>query len=439
MNVSNLQVIISIILAIIPVIIWLRILFKSEEKQKTAIFWIFTGGALSVVAILALQLLWKRFPVLDIYSLIERSIENVNLSHLGVFVAVGVIEEIGKHYAVKYADKKVINIETVKDSINLSLVAALGFAFAENIYYFYNIWTYYGLSQLFFPFVFRSVFTTAGHMIFSGIFGYFYGIAKFAKPITEQKVYIGKISKVREAVEKSPYLKYEQLFRKKTIFYGLLAAMVIHAVFNFMLQLNMVLYVVVYIIFFFALVMYLTRRKAAKLMYNVNFQRPSTLGKEDEEVILEFIGMHYKAKNYNKVIEISERFLKRSPDNNTAKIFLSKAYDKLKIRKVLDALKLFTKKAEFEAKPEEKKDVEKDVKGVVEEFIEQSYVNENYKDCVEICKNILKREPENEFAKQYLTKSFSKLKKQKFGEAVTDLFEKEEEEKVEREEIYKEK
>lgn len=437
MNFENFKIIVCILLAIIPVIVWIRVLFKNGDKDRTSLFWIFAGGASSVLAILALQILWQKFPSIDVYNIIGTSIKNQNLSYLGVFIAVGVVEEFGKHYAVRWADRKKINIETIKESIQLSLVSALGFAFAENIYYFYNIWTYYDISQLFFPFIFRSSFTAAGHMIFAGIFGYFYGISKFAKPMIEYKYYSGKISKIYTVLGKIPFFELENIYRKRTVLIGLLSGMGIHAIFNFMLQMNLVIPVIFYVIILFIFVYYLINRRAAKIFYDVNFKRPSSLRSEDEAVILELVGVKFKEKKFDEVIEICERLLKRDPDNNTARIFIAKAYDSSRLKKFLSSIKflLFGKKPEINSNSQGS-EVQQNIKSVVEEFIAQSFASENYNDCIEICKNLLKREPENQFAKEYLIKSFSNLKKQKFGKALHNLFNENTEEQQEI--IYKE-
>jgi len=99
---------------------------------------------------------------------------------------VGVIEEYMKHLSVRATDDdKFMNID---DAIEYSIIAALGFAFIENIMYFYFIWIHQGVDALFISFIFRSIFSTFAHILFSGIYGYFYGIAHFAKPILEESV-----------------------------------------------------------------------------------------------------------------------------------------------------------------------------------------------------------------------------------------------------------
>ena len=67
-------------------------------------------------------------------------------------------------------------------------MAALGFAFTENILYFYNIWITKGVEDLFVSFLYRSSFSTFAHLLFSGVLGYYYGMAHFAKPILQEEM-----------------------------------------------------------------------------------------------------------------------------------------------------------------------------------------------------------------------------------------------------------
>ncbi len=53
------------------------------------------------------------------------------------------------------------------------------------------------------------------------------------------------------------------------------------------------------------------------------------MGKKDEEVVVELLGMWFNEKKYVDVIHICERLLQRDPDNNVIKLFKAKALDKM--------------------------------------------------------------------------------------------------------------
>src|SRR3989338_1294295 len=168
----------STILAVIPVIIWLRIIQK-QGSEKGPYIKTFLLGTLAVVPPFILIFVFDRFPQLNIYSLINRTVAQVALAALMTNVVVAVIEELGKNLIVRVIDRRHPEyIQTLSSALALSLCAGLGFSFAENIFYFYNIWLNpsFNVADLFSTFIFRSLFTMCGHMIFSGIFGYYFGI-----------------------------------------------------------------------------------------------------------------------------------------------------------------------------------------------------------------------------------------------------------------------
>ncbi len=54
------------------------------------------------------------------------------------FVMVGALEEFVKHLVTRFSDE--YKIKSVADAVQFSIIAALGFAFVENILYFLGIW-----------------------------------------------------------------------------------------------------------------------------------------------------------------------------------------------------------------------------------------------------------------------------------------------------------
>ena len=97
-----------------------------------------------------------------------------------MFLFVGVMEEMMKMSAVHAVDDN--RIRHIDDAVMFAILAALGFAFTENILYFYLIWAKQGPENLLFRSYFALFFQPLRIFLFSG-FGYYYGVAHFAKPL----------------------------------------------------------------------------------------------------------------------------------------------------------------------------------------------------------------------------------------------------------------
>lgn len=323
--------IISFVLALVPVLIWLYILFRDRKHEKKMLLLMFSGGIIAVFAVFLLQFIWGYLPELDPFLWIERNIMDPTYYYVAIFVAVGIMEELVKQMLVRYVDSKKVVIQTVNDSIRFSFAAALGFAFAENIVYFYTVMQIASIQEVIITIVFRSVFTACGHMIFAGIFGYYFGIAKFSIDISAQKEWQGKKHLSTMAISRIFKISYAQALRETKIMQGLFLAMGVHAVFNYLLQMNYIFPVIILVVLGFMFVQYLLKRKAGNLVLTMDIdeKRKATMGKKDEDVVLELIGMWFEQKKFVDVMHICERLLERDPDNNVVKLFKAKAMDKL--------------------------------------------------------------------------------------------------------------
>lgn len=346
------QAVIAILLAITPVIIWINVLLRKKQRHSIrSLAQVFILGTFTVIPLIAIQYLWYLHPEWDVYRWIDQNIatSNVEIGFLATFVVVGIMEEIVKMGVVRVADASKMKIQTINDAVQFSILAALGFAFSENIYYFYSIMSSGNLTALFSTLVFRSSFTVCAHMIFSSIFGYFYGIGKFSNEIVEQEKWVGEkhgLAKFLSKIGIKEYftVKYQRLFT------GLSIAMLMHAAFNFFLQMNMIIEAMVLIIVGFIYVQFLMHRKAGHLILShdaTEGQKKSMMASTDEDVVLELVGMWFNDGKYQDVIEICERLLMRDPDNKVVKLFKAKALDRSKIGKAVNSIKsLFSEKDE---------------------------------------------------------------------------------------------
>ena len=174
-----------------------------------------------------------------VFVLIEIFLNNffaftVMQSMLGIIVIRAMMEEYSKHLIIRFTDDdQLFNID---DAIVLSLFVGLSFAFIENILYF----SHYP-NDLFTLFLGRSLLTVLAHVVFSGIFGYYYGIAHFASPLYfEQHTVSGKKSVLLWFFSKIFRLKQSNILHEIMILKGLFLATFIHTIFNLLLELGYV-------------------------------------------------------------------------------------------------------------------------------------------------------------------------------------------------------
>lgn len=180
------------------------------------------------------------------------------LGSIFAFMFVGIIEEYMKHVVVVKADRGWFR--SIDDAIEFSIIAALGFAFIENILYFHTIWQFQGGEVLAVSFVFRSIFSTFAHVLFSGIYGYFYGMAYFADPLWSEK----------QRKERHPVIQFfhDRFHFKKNRVYavekhaeGLFLAVFLHAAFNIMLELNLTFFMIPFLILGYTTLDFLFQKK----------------------------------------------------------------------------------------------------------------------------------------------------------------------------------
>lgn len=319
-------------LAATPALIWSYLIFQGRKTSRGPLLLAFFLGTLTVIPLILLyDYLWVWFPALDVYRVISENIAEAHVAALATLLVVGILEELVKSGVVRFIDKTKIGIQTINDAVKYSILAGLGFAFTENIFYFYNIWQATGnLGEFLFPVIFRSIFTVCGHMVFSGIYGYFFGIAKFAKPILEADLFMGEknrfnyyLSKILGTDEASAYKQWTQLK-------GLLIAMAIHAAFNFALEFNQFLPVVFIVGLGFMYLLYLLAHKAGNIVFSGN-SGSASMAKRDVDVVLELLGMWTREGRHKDVIDICQRLLMRDPDNKVVQLFQAKAMDKQKL------------------------------------------------------------------------------------------------------------
>ncbi len=253
----------SCVLSLIPTLMWAAIfLYKHQEKHifliKTYVY-----GALMVVPLIAYRYFFQIFESPTIlFGIISSSV-------LVLFLTVGFLEEYLKHLVTKVVDQK--EIQSIDDAMEFSIVAALGFAFAENTFYFIEVYQSLGKAVFYQAIVLRSLFATFAHVFFSCIYGYYYGRELFAEQLYSsipaddtQKRLTKRIAKILNC------LHPKQVFKKQMRLYGLLLAALTHTMYNVLLELDIVNFLIPFIGIGFYIVLKLIWSRKNQIKYQVS-------------------------------------------------------------------------------------------------------------------------------------------------------------------------
>lgn len=274
------MVIISIIFSFIPFIIWILLFKKMKHEQWGLIIKTSIGGVLCAVPILILQYFMTTKGVFDIIGIIKGEINvynvidgiktgfsNIYVQTLLTFIFVGILEEYAKHIVVVKIDSKQDQFKSLIDSVQFSIIAALGFTLIENSIYFYNIMKIEGIEGFFVPFLFRSVLSVFAHIFFSAVYGYYYGMAIFAKEEVIEEIGHGRHFYVLHWISKIFKIDLITLFRGKELTLGLFLAMTLHAIYNTLLALNLLYVAIPFIGIGYLYVMYEFDKKSNYINY----------------------------------------------------------------------------------------------------------------------------------------------------------------------------
>lgn len=261
---SLIQIFGSILLAFVPAAVWGYIFYVKNPYRRSVIFYAFFLGATAVFPILFYKYLWQFFPWINAFTYTQSFQQNmigmgglvsIPLNIIFTFAIVGVIEEFMKHVAVRAMGQG--EFHDLDDVIELSILCALGFSFTENIMYFHSIWMSQGPQNLLVPFVFRSIFSSFAHILFSGILGYYYGLSYFSTPILrEQKRIIWP-----KIMEQIFGVDDEKIYAFQNLVQGFLIAATLHAIFNVLLEMEWTILLVPFLLIGYVYLTYLFEKK----------------------------------------------------------------------------------------------------------------------------------------------------------------------------------
>ena len=251
----------AVSVAFVPAVVWIVLFLKYHAERLSAVVLLFFAGMLATAPILFYDYLVRRGVELNffLFTLTPESfgaaVQRFVGEHIDIggglatpllvsfltFVLVAVIEEASKYWVLTRSAKQLFR--SVDDVLQLSIVVAIGFAFAENIvnpvYFTAFIRDYLlkgsdvNLVDFAGNVLGRSVLTTMVHVLSTGIMGYFFALAWFAGPYLRERHAAGHAYRLTRWIHALARVPEESVFRVNMLVIGYVIAVVLHAVFNF--------------------------------------------------------------------------------------------------------------------------------------------------------------------------------------------------------------
>ncbi|MDD5702453.1 MAG: PrsW family intramembrane metalloprotease [Dehalococcoidales bacterium] len=215
------EIIIIVMAAIAPCAFWLWLIYRGDKfkpEPKRLVIRIFFFGAIVAIPVAVVEAFL--YP-----GTIEGTLSVPTAAYVA-FVVAGFTEELGKFLVVRLGVYSHPHFEEPADGLIYSAAAALGFASLENIVYVVS----FGLEVI----VVRGLFSNLAHVVFSALWGYPLGLRKVG-----------------------------MLKHPSWTWLGLLAAMIAHGIFDFLLFTGSVLSWLVVPFFFGMLILFVLMMRHA--------------------------------------------------------------------------------------------------------------------------------------------------------------------------------
>jgi protease PrsW len=170
--------ILTIIIATIPVILLLWYFWhrdKGEKEPMKLMKKVFLWGLIMVIPVAIVEL------ILESISMEIGLTGTAAYMFVMPFLMVALPEELSKLWVVKkkaFGHKK---FNEIMDGITYCILASMGFAVFENILYTFQFGVGTGIM--------RAFTAVPAHALFSGIMGYYIGLAKFSSPAKRKKLF----------------------------------------------------------------------------------------------------------------------------------------------------------------------------------------------------------------------------------------------------------
>jgi len=256
---------IATVIALIPAVIWCMLFLKDHAQRMSLVVLMFFAGMLSTAPILYYDAMVRNGVELQffIFRIVPENFTRTsnafvagNLSSItGIrstlmvtfisFLIVGVIEELSKFWVLKKSGTRFFS--SIDDVLQLSIIVAIGFAFAENLmnptYYISFVREYLMNPETpqwggFLGNVLgRAILTNMVHILATGVIGYFYGLALFADPYMADATKEGRVQFLPNLLHRITQVPETIVFRRQSLFIGISAAVFLHGAYNFLVTL----------------------------------------------------------------------------------------------------------------------------------------------------------------------------------------------------------
>ena len=233
---------ITFLVAFIPVLVWLLIFGRKHKNNPWTTFFTFIGGILAAQLILlykgswdsSLNFIFFKVDLIDFRANISSLFVDAAVGGFAVFLGIAVMEEVAKFLVMKTLNKD--QFHSIDDVIGLAIVSALGFSFYENLIYFNAQWGNLEAGHFAFLVISRITIVTMVHMLCSGVLGYYFGLAHFASPILLLEHQQKKRHPLLMFFKNIFHLSKIHVYRDEMMALGLISAIGLHALYNFILS-----------------------------------------------------------------------------------------------------------------------------------------------------------------------------------------------------------
>ena len=257
--------ILATFIALIPAIIWCMLFLKEHKQRMSLVILMFFSGMLSTAPILFYDMMVRHQVELQFF-LFKITPENFTRSSsafvsgnlVGVtgvkstlittlisFLIVGFIEEVSKFWVLQKSGQQFFS--SIDDVLQLGIIVAIGFAFAENVlnpsYFLSFVRTYLIIPEVpqwggFMGNVLgRAILTNMVHILSTGVLAYYYGVSLFADAVIKEEHKEGKTHIIPHLLHHVFRLPEKSVFRYQMLLKGLISAVVLHGIFNFLVTL----------------------------------------------------------------------------------------------------------------------------------------------------------------------------------------------------------
>jgi RsiW-degrading membrane proteinase PrsW (M82 family) len=249
------------IVALVPAGLWCWFFLREHAQRRSLVCLMFLAGMLSTAPILFYDALVRSGAELQFFffrivpenfnrtssvfvsgSLMGLSgIRSTLLASFISFLLVGLIEEMSKFWVMRRSGKAFFR--SIDDALQLGIIVAIGFAFAENVL---NPTYFIGFVREFLlqdspdwagflgNVIGRAILTNMVHIVSTGVLGYFFGLALFAGPYLEEEHRKGKIHWIAHLFHELFGYPEKAVFQRQMILLGIVTSVSLHGLFNFL-------------------------------------------------------------------------------------------------------------------------------------------------------------------------------------------------------------